>query len=368
MNLAELSDDDLLRLYYQLENEVSFNNNMQMAMKILLNAGYGAVGNASFLYYRVENAEAITMAGQLINKWTCHRLTNLLRHISGNTDRRYVIAGDTDSAYVNIDDIVDIMIPNWKDKDIHYVVDKIDEFIKLVVDPQVKTYCEDLVQYLQAYKNKMVWEREIIAQSIILVAKKNYCASVWDSEGVRYRDHPKYKIVGFASKKSSTPKWSRQWLEEMYRIALDKDQSTLQQRFHEVEKEFYQLPVSEISIPTGVNGLEKFYDEDQVYKKGAPAHVKAALFHNKLLKDLNLRHLNPIASASKIRYVQLKEPNPLRADSIAFDEELPTEFGLDEYVDRQGIFNKAFVDPLTIVLNSINWTTEETITLESFFG
>ena len=46
------------------------------------------------------------MAGQLINKWTCYRLTNLLRHISGNIDRRYVISGDTDS--VVGDTIIDV--------------------------------------------------------------------------------------------------------------------------------------------------------------------------------------------------------------------------------------------------------------------
>lgn len=135
MNLAELSDDDLLKLYYQLENEVSFNNNMQMAMKILLNAGYGAVGNASFLYYRVENAEAITMAGQLINKWTCHRLTKLLRHISGNTDRRYVISGDTDS--VVGDTIIDV---NGVKQTIAEFYDSIseDNLIKNELENQVK--------------------------------------------------------------------------------------------------------------------------------------------------------------------------------------------------------------------------------------
>lgn len=39
MELSSLSNDDLIRLYHQKDNEVAFNNNMQMAMKILLNLG-----------------------------------------------------------------------------------------------------------------------------------------------------------------------------------------------------------------------------------------------------------------------------------------------------------------------------------------
>jgi hypothetical protein len=127
------------------------------------NAGYGAVGNESFLYYRVENAEAITMAGQLINKWTAKRLVGLLQSFSNNKEKQYIIAGDTDSVYVSLSDIVDILIPNWKELDIDVVIDKIDEFIRVVLDPEIEQYCLDLVDYMQAYKQKMVWEREIIA-------------------------------------------------------------------------------------------------------------------------------------------------------------------------------------------------------------
>lgn len=374
VNIKQLLEHDptssaLLESYHNKENEVSFNNNMQMCMKILLNSGYGAVGNAAFLYYKVENAEAITMAGQLINKWTCHRLTDLLRSISGNTDRRYVIAGDTDSAYVSIEDIVEMMIPDYKTRDVQFIVDKIDEFVKTVVDPEIKTYCADLVTYMQAYKNKMVWEREIIAESMVFIAKKRYLASVWDNEGVRYREHPKFKFVGVESVRSSTPAWASTWLEECYKVVLNGDEQQLQHRFSTMQDEFKQIDADVIAIPTGVNGLEKWASDETLFKKGAPAHVKAALLHNKLLVDLNLKHLNPILSGSKIKYVQLKEPNPLRADAIAFNnDELPVEFNLHQYIDRDGVFEKSFSNPLQIVLNSVGWTTEHVITLDSFFN
>lgn len=232
-----------------------------------------------------------------------------------------------------------------------------------------REYYEGYVYDLSVPETRNFFANDILVHNcMILVAKKHYIATVWDNEGVRYREHPKYKIVGMESKKSSTPAWARKWLEELYIIALEKDEETLQRRYSEIEEEFNNLPISEISIPTGISNIEQYADATTVYKKGTPAHVKAALFHNKLINDLNLKHLNPIVAGSKIRYVQLKEPNPLRADAIAFNDDLPAEFNLSQYVDRQGVFQKAFVDPLNIMLKSINWNAEQIITLESFFG
>ena len=40
-----------------------------MAKKISLNSAYGAVGNQYFRYYKLENAEAITLSGQVAIRW-----------------------------------------------------------------------------------------------------------------------------------------------------------------------------------------------------------------------------------------------------------------------------------------------------------
>lgn len=43
MNFSQMTTEELQLLRRQKEMEVSRNNNMQMAMKILLNSAYGAV-------------------------------------------------------------------------------------------------------------------------------------------------------------------------------------------------------------------------------------------------------------------------------------------------------------------------------------
>ena len=46
---------------------------------------------------------------------------------------------------------------------------------------------------------------------------------------------------------------------------------------------------------------------------------------------------------------------------------LPEEFGLHKYIDYDLQFQKTFLEPLNLILDSIGWTAEEQTTLEDFF-
>ena len=52
-----------------LTKEIARCNNIQMAKKIALNSAYGAIGNQYFRYYKLANAEAITLSGQVSIRW-----------------------------------------------------------------------------------------------------------------------------------------------------------------------------------------------------------------------------------------------------------------------------------------------------------
>ena len=59
--------------------------------------------------------------------------------------------------------------------------------------------------------------------------------------------------------------------------------------------------------------------------------------------------------------------NPYVSNIISFIQDLPKELNFDKYIDYDLQFDKSFVEPLKIILNSIGWSVEKTITLESFF-
>jgi len=362
MNLKDLTDKDLKELHGRTRREIAMCNNFQMGLKILLNSGYGALGNKHFLYFLIENAEAITTTGQVVNRWTSFRINDLLNEIVGNdVQKDYVAYGDTDSAFFNASDVVKAM--GIESESNVTITQRLDEFIKTIVDPEVRGYTDELCDYLNNVENKMVWERESIASSTILVQKKRYVMSVVDSEGIHYYNEPYLKLTGLEAKRSDTPEWARGPLIECYKLALAKDKKGLHKLVKETRKAIRDLNVSDVAVPKGVNGVEKYTGPEDTYIKGTPMHVRAAINHNRMLRNLGIAHIDRIGSGANIKYLALKKPNPMGDDVIGFVSYLPAEFGLEGYVDYKEIFHKGFEKPLQNFLDAINWTTEEVIEL-----
>ena len=67
-----------------------------------LNSAYGAIGNQYFRYYKLANAEAITLSGQVSIRWIENKMNQKINQILKTEDVDYVIASDTDSIYLNL--------------------------------------------------------------------------------------------------------------------------------------------------------------------------------------------------------------------------------------------------------------------------
>ena len=103
--------------------------------------------------------------------------------------------------------------------------------------------------------------------------------------------------------------------------------------------------------------------------KSVPIHVRGSLVYNSLLSKYKLTTKYPtIKEGEKIKYIYLKEPNTIRSNVIAFPQVLPDEFDLLKYVDFDLQFDKTYLEPLKIILNSIGWKAEKSSSLESFFS
>lgn len=361
-DVKELSVEELKEEYTKSKNIVSSKNALQSSLKVLLNGGYGANGAPQFLYFLVDNAESTTSSGQLVNLWTTKRINTFLNKLVGNDiEKPYWIAGDTDSGYFELDDIVKTLgIQNESDD---VIADSLDEFVRTILEPEIESYTNELCEYLNNIENKMVWEREVIAPYSIFVAKKRYAMLVKDSEGVRYHD-PHLKIVGLESKKSSTPEWARPLLEECYRYCLIQDKDRYNDFISKVKDKVYKLRIDEIALPTKITGVEKYQTPDYRYIKGTPKHVKAAINHNRLIHELGLKHYKEIQSGDSLKYVSLKMPNPIGEETIGFSSSsFPKEFKLNEYIDYNEAYERGFEKPLKNFVAAINWQTEEVVGL-----
>jgi DNA polymerase elongation subunit (family B) len=367
--LTNLSDEELLDLKKKTEFEISKYNNFQLVRKIQLNSAYGAVGNEFFRYYSTELAEAVTVTGQLIIQYIGNRINEFLNDASGTKGIDYIIASDTDSVYINMETIVEKFAKN---KSTEEKINYIDNCCKKIMTPFIEKQFDKLASTMNAYENRISMEREVIADKGIWTAKKRYMLNVWDSEGIRYSE-PKQKIMGIETTRSSTPEIVRKKLKECIHIILNKSEKDLIQFVETFRKEFYELNPESIAFPRSVNGMKKYKDKDQIYKKGTPIAVKGALLYNHYIDKLKInKKYNKISDGEKIKFLYLKKPNPLagyKGDDcvISFTNKLPKEFELDGYIDYNLQFEKTFIDPLSTILSVINWKYEEQNTLESLF-
>ena len=211
-------------------------------------------------------------------------------------------------------------------------------------------------------------KRENIADRGIWTAKKRYILNVWDSEGVRYEE-PKLKVMGIESVKSSTPASCRNMLKDAFKIIMTGSEDDVINYIDGCRKKFRTLPPEEISFPRSVSDVVKYKSHSSIYIKGTPIHVRGALLFNHYIKDKNLTNkYSLIQNGEKIKFCYLKKPNIIHENVLSFIQDYPVELGLDKYIDYDLQFNKAFLEPLKIILDAIGWSVEKTANLESFFA
>jgi DNA polymerase elongation subunit (family B) len=96
--------------------------------------------------------------------------------------------------------------------------------------------------------------------------------------------------------------------------------------------------------------------------------VRGAILYNLLLEKHKLtRKYAKINEGEKIKFIYLKEPNTIQSNIIAFSQVIPKEFDLVKYIDYKTQFEKSFLEPLKIILDSIGWKTEKQNSLAEFF-
>lgn len=354
---------------YEIEKRIARYNNLQLAKKVSLNSAYGALGSQYFRFYDLRMALGVTTAGQLSIRWIANKINAYMNKILGTENGDFVVASDTDSIYLRLGELVhkvygDAVETMPKQK----VIDFMDKVCTDKIEPFIDKSYKELADYVHAYQQKMVMKREVLADKGIWTAKKRYILNVYNSEGVQYAE-PHMKVSGLEMIKSSTPAAIREKMKDAISIMVNGKQKDIHKFIADFRTEFKKLPPEEISFPRGLNGLKNYSDPVTLYKKGTPIHVKGAIHYNHNLEKFGLTKKYPrIQEGEKIKFTYLKMPNPFKDTVISYPGRLPVEFGLQEFIDYDMQFDKAFLEPIKVILDCMNWTTEEVSSLESFFG
>lgn len=342
----------------KLKQKIDQLNNKQMAIKILLNSMFGAIGNKWFRYFDLRIAEGITRTGQLVIK-SCEKLINDELNKLLETDTDYVIAMDTDSLYVNFAPLVQKFQP----KNPLEFLDKIGkDHFNGVFEKGMK----ELHEKMNSFELRMEMEREVIADKALFRAKKNYILNMLDKEGVRY-EPSKLKIMGIEAIKSSTPMKVRDMMRGLFPILMSGTEDDTQKYIAKCKAEFMALPLEQIAQPRSANNVSEYDAGEGVVKSRCPIAVRGVISHNWIIEREKLgSELEVIANGEKVKLLHLRLPNHSMQNIIGFTEFLPKQFKLDDHVDKEKQWNKAFVEPVKSLLDIMQWSDKPAESLLSF--
>ena len=362
---------EVKKQYEQTKNkdllkEISRLDNMQMAKKIQLNSAYGALGNQWFRWFDINHAEAITTSGQLSIRWIENKMNEYLNKLFKTSNTDYVIASDTDSIYITLKPLVDMVMPDETDQ--QKIVAFIDKVCKKKIEPYIDSSYQELADYMHAYAQKMNMKREAIANKGIWKAKKMYILNVWDQEGVLYSE-PKLKMMGIEAVRSSTPSACRDNIKRSLEIIMNETEKDLHKFIDQFRIQFNNMSFEDVAFPRGVKDIEKWSkNKNALYDKGSPIHVKGSILFNYILDKKGLYNkYQRITSGDKIKFCYMKKPNPYNISVLSCPSGLPREFDMDKYIDYDMQFEKSYLEPIKSIISTIGWNIEQTSTLESWF-
>ena len=350
----------------ELANEISHLNNKQLARKIQLNSGYGAMANRYFRFFNSDIAESVTSTGQLAIQFVEKKINEYFNKVLKTKNVDYVVASDTDSLYITFEKLIDRIFPDGGS------IEEKTEFLSRLsereIEPFIARSIEEFTTMMNSYKNQLVMKREVIADRSIWRGAKMYIMNVRDKEGLRLKE-PETLMHGIEAVRSSTPMVCREAIKKTLKIILNGTESELHKFISEFREKFYDLPYEDIASPRSVNGLDLYADANSIYKTGSPIQVKGALIYNHFLKEKGLDNkYELIYSGNKVKYCYLTLPNPVKCNVIATPGRMPKELGLDKYLNRDLQFSKSFLNPVQSLVELIGWNTSKSSSLEAFFG
>lgn len=329
-------------------DKYEYYNNRQQVIKILLNSVYGVLGMPGFRFYDLDNAEAITLTGQEVIKFTSKLIYNYYKK-QFNDPVDPVVYGDTDSAYIQIHKSV------YENKTDESIIDY-SEFICDLANKGLNLFSKF---GLNTTDSVLEFKREKVCRSALFLAKKRYGLHVIDSEGKRVDN---ISVTGIDIKRSSYPKYFVTGLTDVLLgiLKLNKKED-IDKIVLKLEKDISTVPAIDICKTSSVKDLESYESKttNVTFEKGVTAWGKASIRYNFLLDRFKCDNkFAPILPSEKIKWCYLVE-NEYGFDNMALKGDgNPPEIlkFVDDYIDRQKMFDKELKTKVVNFYDVMKWS------------
>ena len=358
------------------KEKYEFFHKRQLVQKILLNSLYGVLGLPAFRFYDVDNATAVTTTGQTVIKSTADMANIKYNKELGTPDLDSNIYIDTDSVFFSAVPLMDKRFPNWKDEEQDTIAGYVNDIATEMQDYLNNFYdiLSKKIFNVDVDKHRLEIKKEYVAKAGLWIAKKRYAQWIISDNGVPC---DRLDVKGLDVKRSSFPK---AFQECMGKVLIDilrgVSEEELTEYVLDFKKNMTNRPNSEIAKNTAVKNLKKYMPKGKrvpfTTMKGTPAHVKAAIAYNDLIKHFDVPFkYGPMVNGDKVKWVYLKT-NPLGLDGLAFtgwkDPPEIEEF-INTYIDHNKIFERELRFKLQDFYDAIGWgeMISEQKTAEKFF-
>ena len=359
------------------KEKYAFYKKRQLVQKILLNSLYGVLGLPAFRFYDVDNATAVTTTGQTVIKSTADMANIKYNKELGTPDADSNIYIDTDSVFFSAAPLLNHRIPNWKDNDQDTIAGYVNDIAGEMQDYLNNFYDILGKKVFNIDKHRFEIKKEFVSKAGIWIAKKRYAQWIISDNGVPC---DRLDVKGLDVVRSSYPAAFRAFMSEVLIEILRGDtEEQLTDKIYNFKNDLVNMNVVKIAKAGAVKNLSKYMPKkkDQTamfqFASGSPAHVKASIAYNQLLKHYGLDKTHaPLRDGDKIKWVYLKQ-NPFGLDAVAlngYDDPKEIMELVTTYINYDKIFERELLKKLEDFYGALGWgaVLSSTKTAEKFFS
>ena len=381
---AERKDLQAKKKTATTDEEKAFWDKRQLVKKINLNSLYGAILNPGCRFFDKRIGQSTTLTGRRITRFMAGKTNELL---TGKFDHvgDCIIYGDTDSVYFTAVPA----LPQGSELDLDSAVKLYDHISDTVSDGFPEFLKKEFNVPLENGK-VLKAGREVVGRSGLFITKKRYAIKCLDIEGYQ-PEGGKLKIMGMEIKRSDTPEFVQDFLEEVLDDALSgASEKEVIAKVKEFKKNFQSLDPWKKGMPKRVNNLTNYTEKlkstrktenmklfklealkDESSSNMIPGHVRASINWNDIKTAFGDNYSMTIMDGMKVIVCRLKN-NAMGYSSIAYptDELNLPQWFKDLPFDNEAMEEAVLDKKVENVLGQMGWDlsqTKESEALSEFF-
>jgi len=343
-----------------LKEQIKVQTLLSNVWKIVLNSTYGVSGNKFCPWYNKDLAEAVTLTGQqIVTKAGTFVNNYIVTHYQGNADLNYIIAGDTDSIYINIESICNYfykkLLRECNKREITHIFHEC-----VTMKNQLNEYSKSVMEkdYHALNINRIEFAFEIVADVGMFFKKKRYLLHIIYEDESRTN---KFKYKGISLQRSTYPILTKQIVKTVYEqsILQNWNENTFRNFIEKNWQNFKTYDWNDIALHKSANVYREplgFLTAD----KGTTGHAKALIYYNQLITKLGLTNKYDLISLNeKMRVIYILNNNEYNIEVIGFNQIIPDEFKKIFQINYIKMFELLVKQPLEDFCEIMKWQFPE---------